>query len=329
MSILGITEPVMAPMYDTRHPADVLLELARRVGPEVSAALPWTDFPAYLKYRLEGLAASGQGSVISGSFEESWVRFLEERGWRFLGKQAIDSLWGNLLRESAWTNPVRLRGDWERLLPTASGRFEFFSRELESRLREIGAESAGTDSQGADLLAHGIDRLGLAARGDEACMPHYEPEREIGSGELTLLPFRPITARGDLGVTSPMVLEMFGYPTFSAWQTWAELAPATAHELELEDGDEVAVESDIGSLEAVVRIQHGATPGTVHLPTGLGHRDSLGVAGGVGSNPHEIMLPAADPLSGKASVTSTLVRLRLLRRRRHGAAPTVHGGREA
>ena len=123
-----------------------------------------------------------------------------------------------------------------------------------------------------------------------------------------------------------MVLEMFGYPFLDGWQTWAELATETAHELHLGDGDIVAVESDRGSVEAVVRVHPGAAPGTVHMPLGLGHREPVGAGGEVGSNPIELLLPAHDALSGNLSLTSTRVRVRLLRRRPHGGPPPMHGG---
>ena len=143
---------------------------------------------------------------------------------------------------------------------------------------------------------------------------------------MTLVPFRPITARGRLAAVSPMVLEMFGYPFLDGWQTWAELAPETAHELHLRDGDIVAVESDRGSIEAVVRVQPGDTPGTVHMPVGLGHGEGFGVGGRVGANPIDVVVPVRDGLSGRLSLNSTRVHLRLLRRRPHGGPPPLGGG---
>jgi len=83
-SVLGIGAPVLAPLHDTRHAGDVLLEMARLVGDEGPSALPWTTYADYLQERVRGLFLSGQGAVVSGSFAESWVQFLEERGWRFL-----------------------------------------------------------------------------------------------------------------------------------------------------------------------------------------------------------------------------------------------------
>ena len=70
----------------------------------------------------------------------------------------------------------------------------------------------------------------------------------------------------------------------------------------------------------------GAVAGTVHMPMGLGHRQDFGAGGEVGSNPIELLLPARDSLSGSLSLTSTRVRLRLVRRRPHGGPPPIHGG---
>jgi len=90
-SVLGIAKPVVEPI-ETRHAADLLLELARRALPDETTAIPWQTYDAYLQYRLEGLAVSGEGAIVTGSFEEDWKNFLEERGWRFLEQKRPDYL---------------------------------------------------------------------------------------------------------------------------------------------------------------------------------------------------------------------------------------------
>jgi anaerobic selenocysteine-containing dehydrogenase len=325
LSVLGLGNPVVEPFFSTRHPGATLLGLARRIGHSVGDALPWRSYTDYLKQRLEGLMVSGQGTVVSGSFEESWVHYLEERGWRFLEHSGLEQFWQDLAREAGWWDPVRSRGDWGRLFRTSSGRFEFFSRTLEQRLCEVGATAAGISTGDEAALGEGIAALALAAEGDEACLPHHEPPNQVGEGDLALVPFRPITARGRLGAVSPMLLEMFGHSVRSRWETWVELAPHTAHDLDLEDGDRVAVESDRAAFEAVVRVQPGAVPGVAHVPLGLGHRQLNSTARGVGSNPLDVLLAGRDSLSGALDLTSTRVRLRLVSRRPHGGPPP-HGG---
>jgi len=321
-SVLGVGTPVIEPLHDTRHPADILLELTRRANPAFIDSMPWASHVEYLKDRLRGLVASGQGSVISGSFEESWAHFLEQRGWRFLQHQGVESFWDGLTAGAGWWNPVRTHGDWDRMFPTRSGCFEFHSQKLARHLRDVGAAQEGTDS----TLDRGAMALGLRSRGDETCRPHQDPPAPVDDGQLVLVPFRPITGRGGLGTLSPMVLAMYGYSALSAWQTWVEIAPTTAHHLDLHDGDTVRIESSRAGIEAMVHIQAGAVPGVASISTGLGHQEIESAADGIGSNPMNVVVPGRDPLSGATSLAMTPVRLHLLQRRKHGAAPPEHGG---
>jgi len=158
-------------------------------------------------------------------------------------------------------------------------------------------------------------------------MPHFEPPRDLGEGDLVAIPFRPVTSRGTLAAVSPMVLEMFGYPLLSGWETWAELSAETAHEMDLADGDRVSLEAEDGAaVEAVVRVRPGAAAGLVHLPLGLGHRGLGGVAAGIGANPLDVIAGGRDSLSGALSPAPTRVRVRLIERRRHGGPAPIEGG---
>jgi anaerobic selenocysteine-containing dehydrogenase len=328
-STLGVSGPVVEPLYDSRHPGDVLLELGREVDSSAAAALPWSSYEDYLRTRTEGLARSGQGAVVTGSFEDSWVHYLEDRGWRFVERRSPEGFWSELVRQTGWWNPVMPRGDWGHLFATPSGRYEFHSSALERRLRQLGAASSDASSGDKDALRRGIDELSLAVQEDEVCIPHFEPPREIGDGDVAMIPFRPLTARGSLGSRSPMLMEMFGYPVLSGWQTWAELAPGTAEELDLRDGDVVALESDSASIEAVLHVRPGASAGVIHVSLGLGHSDPSSAAGSIGANPLDVLLPDRDPLTGSLSLNTTRVRVRLVHRRVHGEPPPEHVGRHA
>jgi anaerobic selenocysteine-containing dehydrogenase len=319
-SVLGLAHPVIEPLHDTRHPGDVLLELARRSKTSFGDDPPWSNYRDYLEFRIAGLAATGQGSVVAGSFEESWIHFLEERGWRFQQDNDPKSLWKDLVQAGAWWDPVHSAGDWARLFPTPSGRYEFFSQLLESSLIELGRSDERTGDE-ASAFQRGIAALGLAAEGDEACLPHYEPPHTAGEGVATLVPFRPVTSRGPFANRSPMVLEMFGYPLLTGWRIWAELAPATAAATRLYDGDRVEIRSDRGSIEAVVRVRAGTTPGVVHVPLGLALHKAGGWDDAVAPNPVEIIEGSPDKLSGALSLASTRVQLRLIERRPHGGPP--------
>jgi anaerobic selenocysteine-containing dehydrogenase len=284
--------------------------LTNLIGHEVSEAMPWADYPDYLKHRLSGLMSSGQGSIFSGSFEESWVHFLEERGWRFLSHSDGEEFFKDMVLASGWWNPVGIRGDWERMFATPSGRFEFSSVRMAEKLQELNSGAGQTEAD------------------DESYMPQFEALEPRGEGELWLAPFRPITARSALALRTPMILEMFGYPVLSGWQTWVELNPETAGHNGVEDGDLVRIQSDRSSIEAFVQVSPAATPGVASVPLGLGRRALDGKEDTIGSNPMTLILEARDNLTGRPDLVSTRVRIDLLRRRRHGG-PAPHDGGHA
>jgi len=325
--ILGVGSPVVDPLFDTRHPGDVFIELGQRVDPASSAFSVWPSFEAFLRYRLEGLTLAGQGSVIEGSLEEAWVGFLEDRGWRFSEGMDFETLWSDVVSHGGWWNPTIRDAAWSQTFRTPSGRFEFWAQALERDLRALGAEGAAEPVSGPEeTLQRGIDTLQLAAQSDEVCFPHYEPPIETGDGDLRLVTFRPITARGSLGVASAMLMEMFGYTQYSGWETWAEISPETARELGLNDGDIIEFQTEAASAQMVLRLQPGGMPGVIHIPIGLGRRGEVGPAEGVGFNPVELLTPLRDPLSGALVLNGARGRLRLARRRAHGGPAPMDGG---
>ena len=166
---------------------------------------------------------------------------------------------------------------------------------------------------------------GIEVGEDEACFPHHESVPQVGDGEVRLMTFRPLTARGSLGVSSAMLLEMFGHTQLSGWETWVEVPPETAHELGLEDGDIVRLESETGRMELVVRLQPGGVEGVVHVPLGLGHASQVGPSAGIGTNPVPLLSGIRDPVSGVLSMNGAPGRIRLLRRRPHGGPAPSNG----
>ena len=81
-SVIG--QPVVEPLHDTRILAIAAWRWRITSGAGRRERCHGRSYEEYLRFRLEGLVISGEGSVVTGSFEESWVHFLEERGWRFL-----------------------------------------------------------------------------------------------------------------------------------------------------------------------------------------------------------------------------------------------------
>ncbi len=121
---VGLGQPIVEPLYDTRNTADVLIELARAVGGPVGAAMPWNGFVEAIREQAQGLYQAGYGLPSADTFDEFWAE-LRARG--------------------VWYEQPYEFGQWERVFATPSGKFEFASRVLQERLEAIGAPFESED----------------------------------------------------------------------------------------------------------------------------------------------------------------------------------------
>jgi len=91
--LLGLARPVAAREGDTRHPGDVLLQLAAALGGALPAACPWPGFDACLQ-------------------------------------ETLNDRWETLEAEGFWRNEAFEPEAWATAFATASGRFHFFPPEV-------------------------------------------------------------------------------------------------------------------------------------------------------------------------------------------------------
>jgi anaerobic selenocysteine-containing dehydrogenase len=83
----GLGAPVLKPVFDTKAPGEVILQLAEKLGGSVAQSLPWKSFEEVLKFRAQGLAkANGRLTDAEGTKPES-----------------ADKLWEGLLAHGGWT----------------------------------------------------------------------------------------------------------------------------------------------------------------------------------------------------------------------------------
>lgn len=123
--LVSLARPaVPRPLRDARPAAEVFLELARRIAPEVASALPWKDLDALLRWEMEGLHAARRGAVMGTAFDEAFVRMMEGAGWWTPGYRTAAELWARAHESGGWWDPFYDHGDWRRVLRTASGRVE-------------------------------------------------------------------------------------------------------------------------------------------------------------------------------------------------------------
>jgi anaerobic selenocysteine-containing dehydrogenase len=282
--VVGVRQPVVKPLYDTRHTGDVLLEIGRALGGDVAASLPWKSYRELMEYRLGGIA-SVEGGSVSSSSEKSFVRRVKKAG--------------------GWWDPRERFLPWEEVFKTPSGQFEFYLTAIRERIGTLLRPGEKADA----LLAE----LGVTARGDEAFLPHYEPPRFHGDPEqfpLHLNTYKAMFHAEGRGANQPYLQEIAGAHVHERWGTWLEINPVTARRFGIEDGGMVWLESPRGRLKVRARHFPGARPDVVNMPFDGGHRGYGRWAESIGVNPNDILVRDDDRLGGQAAFFGTRVSVR-------------------
>jgi anaerobic selenocysteine-containing dehydrogenase len=123
-----------------------------------------------------------------------------------------------------------------------------------------------------------------------------------------LMPYETVTLGDGRGANQPWLQETPDPMTTARWNTWIEINPETAKNLELENNDIVRVISTQGVLEAPVVIFPGIRPDVVAIPIGQGHQDYGRFAAGRGSNVMNL-IAQIESIPEEINWASTRVRL--------------------
>ncbi len=304
----GVQQPVIAPLYDTRHTGDALLQIAQGLGGSVAAAFPWDSYKSYLQTFAREIFNSGEGTIVSETVERSWIEFLKKRGWQVFDYSTFNEFWEILVEKGGWWDPIYPDSPSNRIFKTQSGRFEFFSRRLQQEVEGMMAAAPITPAGRQELQR----RWKTEASGDLLYLPHLELPRfgkEGADYPYHLLSYPLLTTRCGVGANLPLLQELFGMHTREYWNSWVEINPETAKQLGIQDGELVNIISPKGKLRVKAKILPTVMPEVAMIPFGLGHQKHGEQTGSIGVNPHEIFTDDLDGLSGIASLISTRVRL--------------------
>ena len=300
--LYGVSSPVVEPVYDTRNTGDVIIQLSRQVG--LGSAFPWSNFEEVLKARVKGLFDSGEGLV---DYEEGSSPVWERQklgGSRRSDYKSFGEMWKKIKSGGLWYRPTHRYERWEGLFKTPTGKFEFFSTQIELALYDYAHKSAGRTTP---------QDLGITVKGDAVFMPHYdEPVRSQSEGSeypLRLIPYEMINLSSSWVPNPPFLNKTLFDNQLKKEDSFAEINPKTASEYGLKQGDPVIIESPAGKVRVLANLFEGAMPGVVYLPMGLGHTAYDEFLRGKGVNPNDIISAGKDPVSGHPVWWETPVKL--------------------
>jgi anaerobic selenocysteine-containing dehydrogenase len=257
LSCVGVGSPAIAPRYGSRPAAQVILELAKAMGGDVAAALPWSDPGQALKEMLVGLHGAAHGELFSERFRREYTR-PEMRAWGWPADASInrDEFIELAVKRGGWVDPRYSFGDYQSVLKTRSGKFE-----MPELLSSAPAVLAG--------------------------QPGYP---------LDLNFFQPMALMSAMGANLPYLQEVAGAPEDWPWDSYIEINPATAAALGIEDGDWVIAVSPIAQVELQAHLYAGAMPNVVNIPLGQGHTALGHWASGRGVNPLKLLPEDGGPV---------------------------------
>jgi molybdopterin-containing oxidoreductase family iron-sulfur binding subunit len=129
-----------------------------------------------------------------------------------------------------------------------------------------------------------------------------------GNGDFSLVVYpHPVLGIGE-GANKPWLQELPDPVTKIAWQTVAEIHPATARRLGVENGDHVLVETAAGKLSLPVYTYIGINKNTVAISAGRGHSENAGRYAKAGHNAFDL-LPYSEDRSGSVIMSGVRARV--------------------
>jgi len=300
--LYGLSQPVAHPLYDTRHSGEFILQLAAKMGGAVKDSFPWESYEEVLKTRARGLFESGPGLVRYDGKVPVW----ESVGKNIPVKadyKNFDEMWKGLKSNGLWFRPSHSFGNWEKLFKTPTGKFEFYSTQVELAVYKSKGKASGESA---------LEKMAVQARGDEALMPHYEKpvaQDPTKVYPLRLVPYEMINLASSWIPSPPFLQKTWFNNQLRKNESFAEINPKTASEYGLKEGDRVQIKSPSGEVGARLTLFEGAMPGFVYMPLGLGHTAYDEFLKGKGVNPNRIVHAGRDPLSGHPVWWNTPIRI--------------------
>jgi anaerobic selenocysteine-containing dehydrogenase len=268
--LFGISKPAVNSLYETRHPADVLLIVTKRINESMAQSFPWSDFKGLLKEVGQKIYDTQEGMLAETFSLTPWALAPHLN----LGDD-FNMMWGKLSR-SVWFNPNIKKEDFK----TRNGRFEFFSLKL-SILKMM-------------PLPH-YEKLEL--KGDKKDYP------------LSLIPYELLMLTDGYIGSSPFMIKALPNFILEGNDLAVVLHPKTATKYNLVSGDMVLLKTPFGEAKVRVFLFEGIMPQVVGIPLGMGHWAYDEYLKKKGINAHQLLGYSEEKETGISSLIVTRANL--------------------
>ncbi|UCF83658.1 MAG: molybdopterin-dependent oxidoreductase [Desulfobacteraceae bacterium] len=300
--LYGISKPVVEPIYATKNSGDVIIQIAKQIGGSVGSSFPYKKYDDVLQARVKGLFDAQAGLAHYDGAVPVWKRLREGGSVKPVFK-SFNDMWKKIKSGGLWYSPVHTYKNWERLFKTPTGKFEFFSTQIELALHDYAQKISEKTA---------LNNMGIAEQGDVVFMPHYEAIKSDADREaypLLMVPYEMINLSSGWLPSPPFLYKTLFDHQLRKDESFGEINPKTAAEYGLKEGDRVIVKSPVGKVQVRVNLFGGAMPGIVYLPLGFGHTAYDEFLRGKGVNPNDLIHAEKDPLSGHPVWWNTPVQL--------------------
>ncbi|HST59418.1 MAG TPA: molybdopterin dinucleotide binding domain-containing protein [Longimicrobium sp.] len=283
--VFELVQPVMKPVFNTKAMGEIVLALSAALGQTPAAgAAGATDWLTYLRTAWAGRAGSSE--AWRGALKRGGV--FPETG---RGTQAAGFL----------TQP---RGD----LPAQTPPPVQAAPAAPAPVQAAPATTADTTAAAAAATTTAATTTAAAAAAPVQAplvpapvTPTPAPARTIGAVSyqapryegpqdgLHLVVYPSNRFFDGRTGNRPWLLELPDPVTKVSWNSWAEMHPDTARRLEIEQGDEVELQSPHGTITTRVYVYPGVVRDAVAVQMGLGHEDFGRWNQGMGVNPMRLL----------------------------------------
>lgn len=278
--------PAVKPVYDTKYFGDTLIEIGKRMKGKMGEYYKALDNTEnVIRHLAKGFETNPGDNGVKDfeTWKEKGVWYKKPYYWRQVRGEFFE--WDG----QGYNKPMTPEQVKEKLLKTASGKFEFKSAHLEKNAEWI-AKNAGVSAE----------RVGF---------PQWIEPKYTGGGDLHFITAKKAMHAEGRSANMPHAIALMQPTAGGNQQALLEIHPSTAKQRGIKNGDRVKLSSEMGQIFAVARLTELTRPDTVVLPFEHGHWAHGRWAKNRGSHVNAIIPNKSDRISGMASYYTAKVKV--------------------